>query len=213
MNFQDALHRALHRPLPGMEAQKILSPEGRRHFDKNDSYRHAAVLICLYPTDDGYSFPLIHRVEDEYAHSNQIALPGGKIEPGESAQEAALREAEEEIGVEGNTIDMLGKLTPLSIPVSKFIVHPFVGVINGSADWRLNPGEVQSLIEIPLNWLIDETLIRTETWTLSGKLRSVPFFLFDRIKVWGATAMILSEFKQVLASLKESSSTNLNQSC
>jgi len=202
MDFIDRLIHTLKKPLPGNEAQRIMSPEGRRNFNPDDNYRQAAVLICLFRNDNGHCFPLIHRVKDEYAHSNQIALPGGKIDSGESAEDAALREAEEEIGLDRNSIEVVGKLTQLPIPISKFIVHPFVGVVYGVVEWRLNQAEVQSLLEIPIEWLLDHELVHNEIWTLTGKQGNVPFFHFNGMKVWGATAMILSEFKQLILSIE-----------
>ena len=139
---------------------------------------------------------------DLFAHSGQIALPGGKLETGETPEIAAVREAEEEIGLVRTTVTVLGKLSPLPIPVSRYLVHPIVGMLSEQPDWLLQPGEVESLFTITLNDLRSAQNQATETRYFRDRPFKVPFFHFKSHKVWGATAMILAEFLVILNALE-----------
>ncbi len=142
---------------------------------------------------------MIRRAEDGLTHSGQISLPGGSQEAGESLQETALREACEEIGAACAELDVLGQLSPLYIPPSNFLVTPTVGWADQRPDFRCDPREVAELIEVPLSALFDRNVMKREPWTLRGATVEVPFYQIGPHKVWGATAMILSEFSLLLA--------------
>jgi 8-oxo-dGTP pyrophosphatase MutT (NUDIX family) len=204
-NFKlDDIRVALTRPLPGIAAQIKLAPEYRveslRAAPPADA-RTAGVLILLYPHNDAWHFPLMKRVEDGLVHSGQISLPGGSQEAGESLQATALREACEEIGAACTEIDVLGQLSPLYIHPSNFLVTPTVGYVEQRPDFRCDPREVAELIEVPLSTLFDRNVVQREPWNLRGVTVEVPFYQIGPHKVWGATAMILSEFSLLLAEM------------
>ena len=188
--------------LPGQQAQWQMATQGRkqRRFVHK---RTAAVLIALYPSNDGWHFPLIKRADDGYVHSGQVGLPGGKIEEGESIIEAAMREAQEEVGLNPQFVNVAGNLTALPIPVSCNLVYPVIGVLEHEPAWNLNPREVQELLLVNVDDLLDENNRMEETWQFSQGPRLVPFFKLQDHKVWGATAMILSEFVELMRRVGE----------
>ena len=198
------MRAALKKPLPGLTAQIKLAPreayrmESLRATPPADA-RVAGVLILLYPHDGEWRFPLMKRVEDGLVHSGQISLPGGSQEPGESLRETALRETWEEIGVARAGVEVIGQLSTLYIPPSNFLVTPTVGYAAERPDFRCDPREVAGLIEVPLSALFDRAVVKREPWTLRGVTVEVPFYQIGTHKVWGATAMILSEFSMLLA--------------
>ncbi len=198
----DRVRAALQKPLPGIAAQIRLAPEYRveslRAAPPADA-RPAGVLILLYPHNDAWHFPLMKRVEDGLVHSGQISLPGGSQEAGESLQETALREACEEIGAACADVDVIGRLSTIYIPPSNFLVTPTVGCVAQRPDFRCDPREVAELIEVPLSTLFDQDVVKREPWPLRGLTVDVPFYQIGPHKVWGATAMILSEFSMLLA--------------
>ncbi len=197
-SFIPKLKSSLSQPLPGMSAQRTMSPGKRRQYEPTVLYDQAAVLIALYQENDRYYFPLIHRTKDEYVHSGQVALPGGRIEPDESIIEAALREANEEIGLDSKQVEVIGELSHLPIPISRFMVYPVVGVVSGVPDLKSNPDEVQTILITSVDQLLNPISMKEETWMLSGRSQQVPFFYLNEMKVWGATAMILSELKEII---------------
>ncbi len=132
-------------------------------------------------------------------HSGQISLPGGKKDPTDtSLYHTAIRETFEEIGIKENQIELLGELTPLFIPISNFMVYPFVAFSKEELHFTPNPSEVELVIEIPITELLDENTITEDAWEEKGKLFRKPFFAISNQQIWGATAMILSEFRHLL---------------
>jgi len=202
----DELRAALQKPLPGIAAQIRLAPraayrvESLRAAPPPDA-RAAGVLILLYPHTGTWYFPLIKRVPDGLVHGGQISLPGGSQEAGESLRQTALREACEEIGAACAQVELLGELSPIYIPPSNFLVTPTVGCVDQPPDFRCDPREVDELIEVPLSALFDRDVVKREPWVLRGATVEVPFYQIGPHKVWGATAMILSEFSMLLAEM------------
>ena len=195
--FLYKLKSALNNPLPGYEAQKRMEPEGRNL--KTFEHRYdAAVLIAFYLAENEWRIPLIHRVDDGYAHSGQVSFPGGTIESGESATQAALREAEEEVGLNRSEVEIIGQISDIQIPVSKFLVSPVVGIISGNPHWQLNKEEVQSLFTVSFGELTNPNNIKREEWQLKRGMMEVPFFDLHGFKIWGATAMMLSELLVIM---------------
>ena len=200
LNLED-IRAALQQPLPGLAAQIKFAPEYRLPGLRDDppaNARPAGVLILLYTHHGEWHFPLMRRVEDGLTHSGQISLPGGSQEAGESIRETALREACEEVGAACTEVDVLGQLTTIYIPPSNFLVTPTVGWVDYRPDFKCDPREVAELIEVPLSTLFDPNVVRREPWMLRGTQVEVPFFQIGLHKVWGATAMILSELKMIL---------------
>ena len=189
------LKEQLGKNLPGFTAQQIMMPEFREHNFNISGLQPASVLFCLVKRQSEYVFPLIRRSEhDKDVHSRQISLPGGKSEPEESLENTALREAEEEIGLIQNKIDIIGQLSPLPIPISGFLVYPFVATYNDLPDYRLQNTEVDEVFEVPIKHLIDKRFQKEMTRS-NGR---IPYFQFNDKIVWGATAMILSEMAGIL---------------
>jgi len=197
LNLPTQLKHSLSQPLPGKSAQNLMSPDGRNSYRFEHRFS-AAVMIALYRIDDQWRFPLIKRAEDDYVHSGQIGLPGGRIEQRESIIEAALRETEEEIGIKTELIDVLGVLTELQIPVSSFLVHPVVGIINYQPEWIIESREVAEVFTVSLDDICNPDMVKSEMRRFKRGAVEVPYFHLFGHKVWGATAMILSEFRMLL---------------
>lgn len=192
--------------LPGVSGWNPMKPESRNRFPNwerlGEVYKEAAVLILLCEEDGELYFPLIKRIEDGSPHSGQIALPGGGLDDNESPEEAALRETEEEIGIDRKDIEILFKLTPLPIPVSSYKVHPFVGLFKGKTpSWIPDTKEVERVCTMKMREFLDPAIRKREAWTFGDKSYEIPFFFHKKSKIWGATAMILSEFSEVVKSL------------
>jgi 8-oxo-dGTP pyrophosphatase MutT (NUDIX family) len=203
LSLQD-VRRALAAPRIGRPAQERMSPRPRPGdvfpMPENAAGKQAAVLILLYEQAGELYFFLTRRTESVGTHKGQIALPGGGRDNGESLRETALREAREELGLDPAQIEILGEpLTPLYIPVSDYWVTAFVGYFCCGAPMP-NPsqGEVLEILPTPLADVLDESRIVEEEWELRGYLVRVPYFNFHGHKVWGATAMILGEFSELL---------------
>jgi 8-oxo-dGTP pyrophosphatase MutT (NUDIX family) len=134
-------------------------------------------------------------------HSGQVSFPGGKVEKADrDLAHTALREAEEELGVPQTTVSILGKMTDLYIPVSNFLVHPFIGFTPNKPSFQLQHSEVQQIVEAPLAILLNKANRKTTNLTLPNNvtLKEVPYFDVNGNIVWGATAMMLSEFTAIV---------------
>jgi len=128
----------------------------------------------------------------------QISLPGGSQENGESLCQTALREAQEEVGVDITAVEVIGQLSRLYVPPSNFCIQPFVGYVAQRPDFQIEAVEVAELIEAPLDALLDPATTCVEDWEIRGGVWPIPFYQFGPHKVWGATAMILAEFVAML---------------
>ncbi|MFQ6673242.1 MAG: NUDIX hydrolase [Fidelibacterota bacterium] len=202
------LEKQLAGPLPGAEAQEKMAPVPRTvpsYSRPEEAAIPSAVLILMFPSEDRWFFVLTERSSDVEHHQGQVSLPGGAQEGGESLQQTALRETEEELGIDSQGVTVLGKLTPLFIPVSGFRVHPFVGWAHGELEMHPDPVEVRSVHFAPVDQLLDEGLVTRETREIGGIEIDVPYFQFDTVKVWGATAIILSEFREIIVQASEKS--------
>jgi 8-oxo-dGTP pyrophosphatase MutT (NUDIX family) len=199
------LREALKGDLPGLDAQLRMAPVPRLGWDPlkfPEGARDGAALLLLYPHEDHLHVVLTVRGAEMRNHTGQVSLPGGRVEQGESFEAAALREAQEEIGVDPATVEVLGRLTPLHIPVSGFLLHPIVGATSMRPAFQRAEWEVARIIEAPVSLLSDPAVVRRElrTRTVNGQSIdvNVPFYDIDGEKVWGATAMVLAEFCAIL---------------
>ncbi|MCB1167230.1 MAG: CoA pyrophosphatase [Leptospiraceae bacterium] len=196
----DWIAYTLQLPLPGHRAHEKMSRRSPDTMIIPPGAAEAAVLITMFPGDAGL-FPLIQRPHREGgAHAGQISLPGGKREPGEELSTTALRETEEEIGLDSSRIQLLGALSPLYIPVSGFAVYPYVGWYEGPLDFRPDPAEVDEVLLYDLNRLRDPGYRTIFDFQYRGKDFQSPGFKLDDRIIWGATAMILMEFAEHLQS-------------
>jgi len=193
----------MQRPLLGLEAQARMAPPYRRDqiaiMLNPPACKQAGVLVLLYPLEGQLCFPLTQRPDSVEYHKGQISLPGGSQENGESLCQTALREAQEEVGVDATAVEVIGQLSRLYVPPSNFCIQPFVGYVAERPDFRIEAVEVAELIEAPLEALLDPVTVHVEDWELRGEVWPIPFYQFGPHKVWGATAMILSEFVAMLA--------------
>jgi 8-oxo-dGTP pyrophosphatase MutT (NUDIX family) len=182
--------------LPGWQAQARFEPElayGRHAGPAPESAREAAVVILLFPTDDGICVPLTARPSHLTRHAGQVSLPGGMREPNETSDQAALRELEEELGVDAAQVTILGPLTELYLFVTDTRVVPWIAWANERPAFRVDEREVQELFEVPLTFLAgaaNYTLVWREHRRL--RFRAPAICCGDHI-IWGATSMILSE--------------------
>lgn len=195
------LGRLLAGPLPGGRAQNLLAPRPRDGWQPDripDDCRPGAALLMLYPRDDRAHIVLTVRDGGLPLHAGQVSLPGGAVEPGESVDEAALREAEEEIGLAPSRVRVVGHLSPLHIPVSGFVLHPVVGLTDDRPELRPQEGEVARILDVSLDTLLDPASARVEQRRYKGRVYDVPYLAVEGEKLWGATAMILAELLVVL---------------
>lgn len=196
------LHKRLTSPLPGWDAHSLMASDVHRKIRSSPlaDARVAGVLILLFPKEDMLHFPLILRPQYQGVHSGQMALPGGKVEPGDmDIMQTAIRETEEEIGVTVDRSQVLGKLTDLYIPPSNIIVTPVVAFSETEPVYMPDPAEVAGTVNISLEELFDiQNQMKTEVTIIGGKVMEVPAFQLQQKIVWGATAMILSELTQLI---------------
>lgn len=201
-DLPDVLAERLQRPLAGplVESRYAPRPMLGRHYDQAPAAaRQAAVLVLLYPYEDEWHLPLTLRPRHLPDHAGQVSLPGGAIEPGESAADAAVREFHEELGAEGLAIRRLGRLSPLYVQASNFRVEPWVGAAAERPDWRVNAAEVEQLIEARLADLLDPDKLSAHERELHGERYMAPHFLCGAHRVWGATCLILGELATLLS--------------
>jgi len=189
--------RSLQGPLPGESAQLIMAPTFRGSFPEQQEAIRAAVLALLYPFKGDAHLAFMKRNEYDGPHSAQVSFPGGAWEEGDhSLEETALRETREELGVTG-PIEVLGALTPLHIPVSNFIVYPFIGWIPEAPQFYPDPSEVQYVIEASITELLNPANSDSETIWHHERSINAPYYRVGKEKIWGATAMMLSELLQL----------------
>jgi 8-oxo-dGTP pyrophosphatase MutT (NUDIX family) len=201
--FIDSIKQKLKSTLPGKSSHLKLAPfAARLDYQIPEDVYQAAVLILLYYNDDKLCFPLItrqsHHPEDK--HRGQIALPGGRKDlEDEDTHITSLRECSEEIGVVREQIELLGALSPLYIPVSYHHVFPYVGYYHGELNFNLQESEIHSIHEINVDDLLqNENRLSQELKTTEGPIRQVPTIQIGELTIWGATAMILEEFSDVM---------------
>lgn len=202
--FITKLTQNLSRELPGLDAQLKMSPPSRsihlRDLEPGRKPVKAGVLILLYQENEAIKIPLIKRPVYDGVHSGQMAFPGGKIEDQDaSLLDTALRESKEEIGILPQAVNIIGPLSELFIPPSNYLVTPYVGFINTKPEFKIDKSEVDQLIVVDLAELLAPNA-RQEKQVLTGLdiYMHAPCYYVQNQIIWGATAMIISEFNEVI---------------
>jgi 8-oxo-dGTP pyrophosphatase MutT (NUDIX family) len=212
VTFAEAVARldaAFEHPLPGAAAQDRMAPIPRRQWPVGVGparIRNAAGLLLVFPVDTNATaagaadahIVLTVRADTLRRHGGQISLPGGVVEPGETFEQAALREANEEVALAADGVRMRGALTPLDIPVSGFRLHPVVATLDARPSLAPVDGEVAQVLEVPIAMLFDPSRLVHVARERDGIAVRVPAFRVAGRDIWGATAMVLAEFLALL---------------
>lgn len=203
--FTAALAVRLQVELPGEAAQQamtartpLLTTAG--YLEQNPDHRKSAVLMLLFPGENGPNTALIVRPEYDGAHSGQLAFPGGRAEKTDaSLLHTALRETREEVGINLEPDAVIGKLSPVYIPVSNFLVQPFVAVMHSEPRYYADPREVVDIINVPLQHFLNPDVKTKQHITVGKNMRMhVPGYTLGERLLWGATAMMMSEVEYLL---------------
>lgn len=202
-SFIEILKSELLKHLPGTEVQWEMASSDRmiKNFPRKPGpdARVAAVLILLYPDKGVIHTLFMQRHNYDGVHGGQISFPGGKKEPADKdIIDTALREAEEETGVDRSAISVIGTLTPLFIPVSNMIVTPVIGWTKEKPAFVHQPEEVVYLIEAELKRFLDPGIIKIKPFEIRGELIDIRYFDYEGHVIWGATAMILNELLTII---------------
>lgn len=206
MDFEPFLKR-LHSNIgiQSPEAQQLMAPFtiGDRDviLKSNPNPRLGGVMILVYSKNKKAHIALIERPVYDGVHSGQIAFPGGANDPIDlNMQETALRELYEEIGISKDLVQVIGQISQVYIPPSKFLVSPFIGILKQAPQFKKDDFEVKDIIELPVSLLFDDSIIKSGKIHLGkkGAKITVPYFDVFGHKVWGATAIMLSEFKAIM---------------
>ena len=202
--FVSIIDKNLKLPRPGFEAQKRMAP---RLLDGNYTHdieapvgtRVNGVLVFVYPEDDRPHILFTVRTNHLPTHKGQISFPGGGLNNGEDVVSAALREAEEEVGLLRNDVKVVGQLSDLYIPVSNNVLSPVVAISEKKPVFEPNPEEVERVLVSPIDLFMDDKCKCEEVWKLHDREIIVPYWNMFDVPLWGATAMVLSEFLEVLS--------------
>lgn len=211
-DFSLKIKNEIEKGLPGFDAQKNMSPSIREDLLGNNlpntNTRQSAVLILLFYENNKISTLFIKRPTYNGPHSGQISFPGGKYDESDTTiKETALRETEEEVGTNPSDIEILGTLTPLYIPVSNMMVHPFVGYSETKPMFQPNSQEVEYIIVTPIEDLLNPKKKSIKVIHSHGRPITAPYYCIDDEMIWGATAMILAEFLEIVQKVYPFSST------
>ncbi|MAL64812.1 MAG: hypothetical protein CMF94_01780 [Candidatus Marinimicrobia bacterium] len=196
------LTKVFNRRLPGKSTHEKMIVRPKQKFPEKKRTLPAAVLVLLYPVKENWYFYLTKRTKTVAHHKGQISLPGGMLDEGESSQNAAIRETYEELGIKPKDINIIGPLTPLYIPISSFKIFPFVGWITKKTKLNIQSKEVSKVFSPSISSLINPQNKKIKISTMFGQKVKIPFFDLNNEIVWGATSMILSEFKSILKEIK-----------
>lgn len=194
------LRQVLAGPLPGRRAQRRMAPDlsyGRHSDPPAWNARRAAVMALLYPRAGVWHLLLTVRPPHLQDHAGQVCLPGGAIHADETIETAALRELQEEVGVPPEQVQLVGRLSPINLYVSNFSVTPCVAVTPQAPDFQPSPEEVAELIELPMASLNDPSIRGHDRIPGRAAPFSAPYYAFHAHRIWGATAMMLSELAAV----------------
>ncbi len=206
LNLPELLEKRLLRPLPGEEAHYQMRARQTSgefiNFKDQANRRYGAVMILLYRKDRDWYFPVIKRPEYDGVHGGQISLPGGKVEEGDGDLfNTALRETREEIGINGDDVRIVGKMTSFYVGASNYEVLPVIGHLDYPPSFDPDPEEVAEVIEIPLTDLLSPAVKSEKEIEVRGFRLIAPYFDIKSQFIWGATAMMLNELKTLINDL------------
>lgn len=203
-DFLSALRRKLQENLPGKNAHIKMAPrlggELLRSFEPSVNATPSSVLLLLVgDSPENLEILFTLRSSNLPQHGNQISFPGGHCERGETPIDSALRETQEETGISPEQIEIIGLLSDLFVPPSDTIITPVVGYLPSKPEFKLNSTEVSECFFVQLVYFLDENNIQEEVWDFAGKKVRVPLWkVHPTIALWGATAMILAEFTEIV---------------
>ncbi|NND15711.1 MAG: CoA pyrophosphatase [Eudoraea sp.] len=204
---KNSFRKRLKEPLPGMPAQMAMMPrlsdKSRFDLSRKEKAIPGGVLILMYPHEGEIYIPLMLRPEYGGAHSGQVSFPGGRKEPDDKdLSMTALRESNEELGIPDEKVEVLGELTELFIIASNFSVLPVIGYLDQRPDFIPDPREVVEVIETPISMLLEDDAIKERPFKVGAGFHiDAPYFDIKGHHVWGATAMMMSEFLTVYKDL------------
>lgn len=196
--FHQYLKERSKEKLPGRDAQMKMSPEPLDPDfvlprQPSDTAYPSSVLIPLYPDENDELHVILTLRTESIRHAGQISFPGGRREGNETPEETALRETEEEIGVNRSKIQLACSITPLYLHRTDNQISPFVGFLEGEPNLQPEPAEVKEAFSIPLKKLIENENLKDEKWDLTHASFQVPYWTIHEVPLWGATAMMMSE--------------------
>ena len=198
--FQSFLQNRLQSQLPGKNAQNIMRPEPRSvrknemtYTPSSDNFRNSSVLVPIVTWKEEPEIMFTLRTAG-IKHGGQISFPGGGREGDETIEETALREAHEETGLNPENVEVIGNLSALYINHSENMVTPVIGFLKKEQEFCANPNEVEEIFTVPISKLISSDFARTEDWKLRELDYKIPLWDVHAVPLWGATAMMLSEF-------------------
>lgn len=197
----DRLARGSARPRGSRASRVRFAPQltyGRHFGPPAHDARAAAVLVLLYWHDGQWFLPLTVRPTELVDHGGQISFPGGLMEPGETVEQAAVRELEEELGVPATAPSALCQLSPTYVFVSNFLVTPVIATLEHRPRWRPNPREVAEVLEVPLIALFDRSRVGRHAQQANGIAYTVPHIQWGQHRIWGATSIMLGELAEVI---------------
>ena len=199
-SFKNQLREALKGKLPAEEAHRLMLPEGRALYPepRETAIIQSSVLMLIFPDCGKINTCLIRRPSTMRNHGGQIAFPGGRFEPTDTdLKHTALRESFEEIGTDKDQIEIIGALSPIYIEVSNFKIYPFIGWCDTLPHFKTDNREVDELFKIPVENLFHPTTFqKKKVITIRGTFEA-PGFYIEPLFIWGATAMVLSEFREI----------------
>ena len=205
----EALRIEVTKPLPGLSAQLRMSPDVRRErvteINRDRPPRNGGVLILLYPGADGdITFPLMQRPEYDGPHGGQVSFPGGKMEKHDRHLiDTSLREAEEELGIEADRVQVIGYLSDLYIWASNFLVKPVLAYSLTRPIFKPDRKEVSEIIAARITDILDEKKLKQTRLLVRRNIHiEAPYYEIHEKIVWGATAMMLSELSVIIRRTK-----------
>lgn len=207
-DFITFLSNRLEKSLPGRDAQIEMAPkpvsEGdMRQMDPPEGVNQSSVLVLLFPNEEGKLELTLTLRSNDIDHGGQISFPGGRAHEEESAVETALREAEEEVGIDPESVHVIGQLSDLYVSHSNNLVIPIVGFLNQRPNFQIDPREVEEVFAVELDSLLHKKNLTVEDWNLRSHTYKVPYWDIHRVPLWGATAMMLNELLEISREFKE----------